>query len=164
MEQYPELLEKLVAVEVKKQPTYAQLFRYANTALARGSVAIITNADIFFGSSLRCLAGPDLAVDAVNKTQPRAYALSRRHTPLCGLHKADHKKLLDLCMSYTHSHDAFVFAPPVPENFVKRVNHKQNLYGAENIVIWELVTAGYKLLNPCQRLRGYHLHCVPERH
>jgi len=42
--QYPKLLAKLVPSEVKRQPTYAVLFNYANTVLQRGSVAIITNA------------------------------------------------------------------------------------------------------------------------
>jgi len=60
-------------------------------------VAIITNADIYFTSSLRCLAGPE---PSDNRTSGRVYALSRRHSPLCGAHKADHRGKLDLCETY----------------------------------------------------------------
>jgi hypothetical protein len=192
------------------------LFAYANRVLLRGSVAVITNADIYFDSSLQCIRGPDPAdnsttnrrgacrVQALGLTPPprrAAYALSRRHTHLCGINKADHGSHLDLCREYVHSHDAFVFAPPVAPQVIARTNHLQNRsvlrrgrrgwrdggwpaggapracssrkgltpaagrrYGAENIVIWELLSAGYHVLNPCRVLKAYHLHCSLERH
>ena len=40
-----EMMKKLVLTEVKRQPTYKQMFKYANEELERGSVAIITNAE-----------------------------------------------------------------------------------------------------------------------
>lgn len=166
---YPNLMKKLVHMEVKKQPTYSSMFQYANQVLKRGSVAIITNADIYFDSSLRCLRGPSR--DA-NVTLPRmdnmkgriAYAVSRRHIPLCGVNKGDHGKHFDLCKDYVHSHDAFIFAPPVSERLIRQTNHPQNRYGAENIVIHEFIMAGYKVFNPCKKVLAMHLHCSDERH
>jgi len=94
----------------------------------------------------------------------RALALSRRHSPLCGS-KRDHLSTFDLCLKYVLSHDSFAFAPPMAENVVLHTAHTQNAgYGAENIVIYELKHAGYRVSNPCAAVRGFHLHCSPERH
>lgn len=44
-------------------------------------------------------------------------------------------------------------------------NHSRNTsYGAENIVIFELAAAGYRVFNPCKKLKAFHLHCSEERH
>ena len=51
----PELRHKLVAVKVAHQPTYMELFNYGSEKLARGTMAIIANADIYFDHTLRCL-------------------------------------------------------------------------------------------------------------
>jgi hypothetical protein len=162
----PHLLQKLVAVEAKAQPTYAKLFKYANENLDRGAVAIVTNADIYFDSALRCVRGPDpsIPLESITNKQRTVFALSRRHTLLCGKVRADHGSVLDLCQDYVHSHDAFVFAVPVPDQLIKKTNHMQNRYGGENIVIWEFTLLGYRVMNPCKKVHAIHLHCSQERH
>lgn len=162
----PHLLKKLVAIETKSQPTYAKLFTYVNSALDRGAVAIVTNADIYFDSALRCLKGPDPSSDAnaLSPSQRSVYALSRRHTLLCGRVKADHQGVFDLCEQYKHSHDAFVFAPPVPDRVISQTNHFQNRYGGENIVIYEFTRSKFRVSNPCKKVHAIHLHCSADRH
>ena len=161
--------KKLILTEVKKQPTYKVMFAYANEKLKRGAVAIVTNADIYFDTSLKCVSLPPKNYTTLyyhpEKIKTRiAFALSRRHSPECK-GKPDHRNFFDLCEDYTLSHDAFVFAPPVPNSIVMRTDHTQNQgYGAENIVIFEFKREKYKVLNPCFTLKGYHLHCVNERH
>ena len=60
-----------------------------------------------------------------------------------------------------------MFAPPVPEFILKNSRHTQNHFGAENIIVWAFIWAkdyreGGGVLNPCMRVRGYHMHCTPE--
>jgi len=160
---------KLVLTEVQKQPTYKTMFLYANTVLQRGAIAVITNADIYFDHTLRCVTMPPKNYTSYYEEPEKiknrvAIALSRRHSPLCN-NKPDHRSYFDLCETYTLSHDAFIFAPPVPKSIVARTDHTQNQgYGAENIVIFEFKRENYQVINPCFTVRGYHLHCVSERH
>ena len=57
----------------------------------------------------------------------------------------------DMCEKYIGSHDAFMFRPLAKKNytafdtFVSRINHSQNIAGAENVVIWELARNEYKV-------------------
>jgi hypothetical protein len=153
------LEKKLIRVHYGMQPTYKDLFDYANLRLARGSVAIITNSDIFFDESLACVTPVSPSRRAFNATrQHLAYALSRHPSYPC-LSRPDY------CEDYTGSHDAFVFAPPLPAKFASRLDFTQNNIGAENIVIWEFRRLdGFVVKNPCHTVRCYHVHCTNERH
>ena len=153
--------EKLVARRVAEQPTYAQLLAYANEALPRGTVAIVTNGDIYFDATLACI-GHAPRTGMASTVQPMIYALSRRHAKQCGFAN-DHKKIFDLCSTYVGSHDAFVFTTPVPPSVIANSNHTQNHYGAENIVIYEFRQANYQVRNPCTRIKAFHLHCTKDR-
>ena len=93
-------------------------------------------------------------------------ALSRRHSPDCAKWD-DWNGIHDLCEMYIGSHDAFVFAPPVPARVLKNTHHTQINLGAENIVIWAFLWAANFTehgSNPCKRIKGMHLHCGVERH
>jgi hypothetical protein len=163
---------KLVLTKMSHQPTYAELFDYANGFLKRGAVAIIANADVYFDDSLRCVQPPQPGTPrfALEKQQRGGlgkrpfYGLTRRHAPECG-DKPDYLKIYDLCEQYIGSHDAFIFAPPVAESIVKQLNHTQNAgLGAENVVIWALNHSGeWRGFNPCDLVLAYHLHCSQER-
>ena len=163
------ITRKLVARRVARQATYARLLRYANEELPRGSVAIVTNADIYFDTSLKCI-GTDGGKKARHGgrdedgtvQQPMLYALSRSHAKECGFAN-DHKKIYDLCSTYVGSHDAFVFRTPVAPSIIALSNHTQNQYGAENIVIYEFRQANYRVRNPCKQIKAFHLHCSKDR-
>ena len=156
----PALRKKLVLTQVQGQPTYARLFNYTNNVLQRGTIAVITNADIYFDSSLRCLRSVTPDNQHWNSTKRLVLALSRRHTTLCG-GKTDLNSHWDLCKEYIHSHDAFVFAPPVSRRVLMRTRHPQNRYGAENIVIWELMKAGGVLRNVRSSLFSFCVLSMP---
>ena len=154
---------RLVTMKVKNQPTYQKFFMYCNIFLARGAIAIVANSDLYFDKSIRNLKFGSPG----NRTDWRsAMALSRRHAPECG-EKNDWRGTYDLCEHYIGSHDAFIFAPPVPEFVIRETKHTQNHFGAENIVVWAFLWSKYykgNVINPCQRILAYHRHCVPERH
>jgi hypothetical protein len=157
---------KLVLQQVFVQPTYRVFFTYMNKNLKRGSIAVVTNADIYFDGSIGCVIPPGPGKLAVTDATRRrlVLALSRRHSPLCGS-KPEHQNIYDLCGTYVLSHDAFVVAPPISKSVVLNTDHTQNAgYGAENIVIYEFKHAYYQVSNPCWVVKGFHLHCSYERH
>lgn len=158
------LLRKLVVTQVKLQPTYSQLFEYANKNLHRGSIAVVTNADIYFDASLKCLQFKSQNINHnVDRKDRPVIALSRRHSNYCNA--SDSRRYFDLCYQYRRSHDSFIFAPPIPDQILPNVNHTQNQgYGSENIVIFEFKSFGFRVTNPCYSIHGFHLHCSAERH
>lgn len=165
-EQQKKYLNKLHRVKVKKQPTYRAMFQYANKYLKRGTLAIITNADIYFDESIECVKPVYPEHPKFNSTKRLVYALSRRHSPICGK-KPDEprEKIFDLCLQYGGSHDSFIFAPPMLHNVMVHTQHTQNQgLGAENIVIWEIQHEKSYVKNPCKMIKSYHLHCTKERH
>jgi hypothetical protein len=151
-------LNKLIRVYFGTQPTYKDLFDYSNLYLSRGTVAIITNSDIYFTNSLSCVKPVSFNQLAFNSTkQHLVYALSRHPSQPC-LNRVDY------CLEYTGSHDAFVFAPPVPFKFAGKLDFFQNRKGAENIVIWEFRNMnGYRIVNPCRSIKCFHNHCTNQR-
>ena len=60
--------------------------------------------------------------------------------------------------NYQGSHNAFMFKSPLSSKVVKYTNHKQNILGSENVVIYELLRENYKLYNPCKSLKIVHEH------
>lgn len=163
---------KMVLHRVRKQPTYHELFEYANGAVPRGDVAIIANSDIYFDDSLECVVGvdpgtrfidPGYASESIKRPM---LALTRRRAAECGPEAFDYPRssIRDLCEHYIGSHDIFVFAPPLEHAVTRMLNHSQNLLGAENVVLWEVHrTRTWRLTNPCKLVFGYHLHCSQER-
>ena len=153
------LEKKLVRVKFGVQPTYKDFFDYANLRLGRGAVGIVTNSDIYFDETVQCVTPVTPDRPAYNATkQHLVYALSRHPSNPC-IGRSDY------CESYTGSHDAFVFALPLPPKFSSRLDFTQNHIGAENVVIWEFRhLPGYVVRNPCQAVRCYHVHCTNARH
>ena len=163
--------EKLVTLKVERQPTYKELFEYSNSALGRGAVGIIANGDIFFDDTLRCINPPDPSSEHFDKPKRKRpyFGLTRRHASECGSDPDYAPKgppgIMDLCDRYIGSHDAFIYAHPIPTRITEQLDHKQNEgLGAENVVIWELNHNGFRGFNPCDMVRANHLHCSGERH
>lgn len=138
--------------------TYAALFARANAVAPPGSVAVVANADIYFDESLSC-AG--LLSNRV------VLALSRHPSPDCVSASARGDtgwEPADFCAGYdpvrAASHDAFAFVVPLADDVVMALGELQvNEFGAENVAIYLLKRAGYKVLNPCANVHAFHQHC-----
>ena len=63
-----------------------------------------------------------------------------------------------LIQEYRGSHDCFIFRPPLPSTVIAAVNHEQNRYQAENVVIHEMRKHGVLVLNPSKSLKLVHRH------
>lgn len=64
------------------------------------------------------------------------------------------------------SHDAFIFHTPVPQGVIDALEGQRiNEMGAENRVLSILrLHAGVRdVVNPCERIHAFHLHCGMER-
>ena len=46
---------------------------------------------------------------------------------------------------------------------LKDMNIEQNTNGMENVLIWHFKNLGYRVINPCWRVKIYHAHCQPIR-
>jgi len=154
--------ERLVLIPFKnfgRQPRYADLFRYANKVLERGSIAIIANSDIEIRSDIKCARPPDPDLNKVmfNQKGRRLILSLSRHPARCGAAKGE----INECLRYRGSHDAFVFAPPLESTLIEKLDFVQNKLGAENRLIWELRNASYRIANPCRLIKIFHHHCTP---
>ena len=127
-----------------EQPLYKDLFLHANR-LCSGQLCMVCNADIYLRQ--------DFPIDDVQRcleADPnKVFALTRYEN------EAMFGPLID---DYRGSHDAFVFKAPLKQDFVDAVDHKQNCYQSENIVIHELKRAGYDVRNPCKSCHIFHRH------
>lgn len=138
--------------------TYASLFALANSVTPADSVAVIANADIYFDESLSC-------VSLLSKRV--ALALSRHPSPDCVAASARGDtgwEPADFCAGYdpvrAASHDAFAFVAPISDKVMTELGElRVNEFGAENVVVYLLKKAGYKVLNPCSNVHGFHQHC-----
>lgn len=103
-----------------------------------------------------------------NVPPPVAFALTRYEEEIGGPFSPDLSHAAPLIQDYRGSHDGFLLQPssrsPLSVTpFLQRVEHRQNCYQAENIVIYELQQAGYAVLNPCLGNNGIRLiHCHEE--
>jgi len=164
----PAVFNKLIVVHVDKQPTYGDFFTYANSVLGSNVVTIVANADIYFDATLSTIQHrrPNEAADLAGDAPWRSvFALSRQPSPdLSDDRKYDYQRIVNLCETYAGSHDAFVFATPVPDSVLSAVDHSQNNMGAENVVIHAFQRVkGYRLSNPCSELHAFHAHGSRER-
>lgn len=137
---------------------YSDLFAHADERLA-GRIAVISNADIVWDKS--ALLMRDRGEVARGAPGTAAYALSRVNPPCPGAKKCTHFFCKpSLCSADFGSYDAFVFVPPMPPGFVRRVDHRQDQKGAENIVAFEMARARVLVTNPCKDVKLTHRHCV----
>ena len=143
--------DKLHVIPVSKQPTYAEMVRQANTFA--GSIVIIQNTDIEWDNA---------STQHLQQLSPNVvYALSRHPDPQA---KSDQKcSERQQCEDYNGSHDAFAFVSPLPGKLLETLQFRQNLWGAENRVIYELKSAGVLVLNPCKTIITTHHHCSRKR-
>ena len=171
--------------ETRRQPLYSDLFRYANNvgrsnALDSSSpqglhANLLCNSDIYLNNSFRGLND--------------ATRMFLDNGGLLALTRWESDGTSPLIEDYRGSHDGFVFVPRYTftaatkrksrakhsvmpdsceqdtessnfESFCTQVQHQQNRYQAENIVLFELIKAlgKDKILNPCYDVKLYHKH------
>lgn len=135
---------KIVVASVGKQPLYSDLFRYSLEKM-QNKICMITNSDIYLHSIYTRIM--PLLND--NKT---VFALTRH----------EHDFNTPYINFYEGSHDSFIFRSPLelsnPGFFLKRIEHPQNVWGSENVLLYELELAGVRNLNPCIQIKIVHLH------
>jgi hypothetical protein len=62
--------------------------------------------------------------------------------------------------NYAGSHDCFLFKSLTVKNFINNIQHPQNVWGSENVVLYELKNEGSNLYNPCKQIKIVHLHAT----
>ncbi|EPY31787.1 hypothetical protein STCU_03238 [Strigomonas culicis] len=151
-----------------QQPLYADLFYYANQLLPQ-QLVVVCNADVYLSSPYFTLAQVQTLFDSFRDAQrgrqgeKGARSRSEAHgAPQLALaltrYESERRDDAPLIHDYRGSHDAFVLKAPLPIPFLQGVQHVQNCYQAENVVIHELHQQRYCVVNPCLDLRVIHKH------
>lgn len=148
-------LNKLVAIVFGKQPTYAEMFKYADSKLSHSMVAIL-NADIVLHGLHR------LDYEAFDSLIAHTIAVSTSKEG-CGEDECSKPQ--------GWSWDVHIFKSPLAPS----VNYSllevteptpvyMNAMGAENRVGYMLKMGGYSLSNPCRDIVAEHWHCGAKEH
>lgn len=139
--------DKIVIARMGPQPLYSDLFAYANT-LPVGTVCMISNSDIWLKSVV------DAKLLDYMRSQPTLmYSLTRYENDMTC-------PLIDM---YRGSHDAFIFKSPIANSIFKHIKFPQNVWGSENVLLYEINKLKYTILNPCHQLKIVHEHHSNER-
>ena len=129
----------------------------AVNSLPHGSIALITNADIYPGD------GSDFPTVNLTLMPSAGIALTRYEDPCTPFTK---EAACD-CRNYIGCHDSYIFRSPLPIRLIEG-NTTQfrfgGLWGGENVFIHTLkALGGLQLLNLCYFIRTHHVHCSHER-
>uniref|UniRef100_A0A6C0E4G2 Glycosyltransferase n=1 Tax=viral metagenome TaxID=1070528 RepID=A0A6C0E4G2_9ZZZZ len=136
--------DKIEIIKICKQPLYSDLVSYAN--LLTNKLCIIANSDIWIDSieDIRLLT---------DMKKFELYALTRYESDMTS----------PLINKYQGSHDAFIFHSPIPESIIKHIQFPQNVWGSENVLLYELNKFKYEIKNPCFQIKIVHEHMSNER-
>lgn len=132
---------KIIIIEIGKQPLYSDLFDFANTL--ENKICMIANSDIWIHDvkNIKLL-------EFINNKENIIYSLTR--------HEYDFScPLID---NYSGSHDAFIFKSPINKELIKHIKHPQNVWGSENVLLYELYKLNYIIFNPCKSIILIHEH------
>ena len=130
--------KKIYIIKIGKQPLYSDLFEYANTL--KNKMCMIINSDIWLHSVTD--------INLLHNIKNKIYALTRH----------EHNMTCRLINRYMGSHDAFIFMSPINEQIIKHIKHPQNVWGSENVVLYELNKLKYTIYNPCRQIIIVHEH------
>lgn len=131
--------KKIVVIKIGKQPLYSDLFEYANTL--KDEKCMIANSDIW----LFKITKPIFLKLLDNKF---VFPITRH----------EHDLSCPKIVNYHGSHDAFLFKSPINNNLLKHIKHPQNVWGSENVLMYELKRHGYHMLNICKVILIIHEH------
>jgi hypothetical protein len=145
----PEFLNKVRMINTNRQMTYKDAFEYASVHLV-DAICMVINSDVMLGSGFE-----QMSIENFKDLRPYVLALSRLSVPQCMNER-------NYCIDYIGSHDGFMFVPPIPRSITKHLDFTQNHWGAENVVMFELMKA-FNISNPCELLHIHHHHCSLQR-
>ena len=137
---------KIVIIKIGNQPLYSDLFQYANTL--PNEICMISNSDIWLKEIKK-----DYLINTLQQTNNIVYSLTRY----------EYDNSCPLIDDYMGSHDVFMFKSPINSDIIRRINHPQNVWGSENVLLFELNKFGYKIYNPCRSIIIIHEHKSGER-
>jgi len=132
--------DKINIIQTGKKPMYSDLFNFALQNL-KDKICMITNSDIYIESC-------DLSIFNKLNDNNTVFALTRH----------EHDLSSPLIDNYPGSHDSFIFKSPLNNIFLENIQHYQHIWGAENVLLYELNKANIKLYNPCRQIKIVHLH------
>lgn len=154
-------LAKIRAVVFGTQPTYAQLFQFANEHL-HGRIVALMNADIRLKNLDR------IDADAFYASPPLALVIAVEPPSVRPCRRVPEDRCnVTLWQWAGSSWDVEIFkAPLVNPNFdlldkMPPAPIYMNEQGAENRAGFFLAAAGYELYNPCHNHLAEHWHCWP---
>ena len=56
-----------------------------------------------------------------------------------------------------------MFKSPINSDIIRRIKYPQNVWGSENVLLFELNKFGYRIYNPCRSIIIVHEHKSNER-
>lgn len=143
--------EKFVPILFGRQPTYKDLVAYAKEKFQKDEIVCIMNADMIFRSGL------DHQIIQKYLKEKELWALTRHE--ITDMQHTVHNE--ETCPFTVHggSADVFLFRAPVPDNLdLESINHRQNVFGGENVFCYAWHKAGYAIMNPCDDVITLHFH------
>ena len=165
---FSERMAALNNASANKQ-TFLTNSAYTNCTSAGCDVHMVCNSDVYIN---------DHSFD-IDFIMNRYFSEPQGKNALALTRTEDEQTMLSpLIDEFRGSHDAFIYAPifsscvsttsnntqshKVPSTFsqafYQEVDHPQNCYQAENVVVYALEQEGFVMANPCRRARLFHLH------
>jgi hypothetical protein len=137
---------KIFIIRIGNQPLYSDLFGYANRL--QNKICMISNSDVW----LKEIKKKNL-INILQHCNNMVYSLTRY----------EHDYSCPLIDNYEGSHDVFIFKSPIQSGMIRRINHPQNVWGSENVLLYELKKFQYRIFNPCKSIITVHEHKSEER-
>lgn len=136
--------EKIKQTIIGERLTFERAFQHANQH-HENEIWILSNADIYFDESLNCLK------DA--KLDEAVFALTRHDVQADGT-----SRLVDPAFAHG-SQDAWIFKTPL---FSDKLFAKffLGIPGCDGRIAYEFIKAGYKVINPSNKIIIYHLDLI----
>jgi hypothetical protein len=145
-------IDKCVFILLGRQAHYKDYFIYIKDSIIDNTMICIMNGDLFIDGKL-----PIALIDKHLRGNIM-FGISR-HEFTDSEHTVCNAKTCELVHAYCASFDTFCVRTPLLKDIkIDMLDHRQNLYGAENITQYVLHNAGYISLNPCFDFRTFHNH------
>ena len=131
--------DKLKVIDIAQRPLYQDFFQYINQHGSNNDIHIIANTDIYFDSNIGVLPYLDL--------EGTCLALSRWDTT---------EGQRPLLYNVNRSQDVWIFKGNIKPNL--KADFPLGVPRCDNRLLYELQTAGYRVLNPAFSIQAFHIH------